>query len=93
MYEVPIRKMYRHADGPTVLWEYGSQINHERRAENLAAKIARQPRVDWVVEIEEITGRFEDHARLASDVAFSNHSKSDGIPEMYHGKQMQRGSE
>ena len=66
--KVTIRKMYRHPDGSTVLYEYGSQVNHERHAENLAAKIARQPHIDWV-EIEENTGRFEARAHLASDGA------------------------
>jgi len=57
MYEVTIRKMYRHADGSTVL--YASKPTPVLPAMGLFRVV----------------------------------QKSDGKPEMYHGKQMPRGSE
>lgn len=61
MYEVTIRKMYRHKDGTETLYEDPAQVRHERHAENLAARIARDPGVEWV-EVEEKTGRFKASA-------------------------------
>ena len=55
MFQVTIRKMVCHADGSTVVYEDPARVNHERHAENLAAKIARDPHVEWV-EVEEIGG-------------------------------------
>ena len=66
MYQVTIRKSVRHADGSTVVYEDPAQVNHERHAENLAARIARDPGVEWV-EVEEVAGRFKAHASVAHD--------------------------
>jgi hypothetical protein len=66
MYQVTIRKMYRHADGSTVLYEDPAHVNHERHAENLAARIARDPGVEWV-EVEEVGGWFKARAHLGRD--------------------------
>ena len=66
MYDVTIRKLVRHTDGSSVVYEDPAQVNHERHAENLAAKIARDPGVQWV-EVEENGGRFKAHASLGRD--------------------------
>jgi len=63
MYDVTIRKLLRHVDGSSVLYEDQWQVKHERHAENLAAKIARDPGVQWV-EIEEAGGQFKARASL-----------------------------
>ena len=63
MYDVIIRKSLRHADGSPVLLEEQSKVNHEQHAVNLAGKIARDPRVEWV-EVEEVKGRFKAKANL-----------------------------
>lgn len=66
MYDVIIRKFLRHADGSEVLYEDPAKVNHERHAENLAAKIARDPGVQWV-EIAEVRGLFKARANLGPD--------------------------
>lgn len=66
MYEVTIRKFLRRADGSEVLYEDPAKVNHERHAENLAAKIARDPGVQWV-EVAEVRGLFKARASLAPD--------------------------
>jgi len=66
MYDVTIRKFVRHADGSSVIYEDPAQVNHERHAENLAAKIARDPGVQWV-EVEEARGRFKARASIGAN--------------------------
>lgn len=66
MYSVTIRKMFRHKDGKETLYEDPSQIRHERHTENLAARTARDPGVEWV-EVEENTGRFKARASSEGD--------------------------
>lgn len=66
MYSVTIRKMYRHKDGAETLYEDPAQVRHERHAENLAARIARDPNVEWV-EVAENTGRFTARAARERD--------------------------
>ena len=66
MYDVIIRKYLRHADGSKVLYEDPAKVNHERHAENLAAKNARDPGVQWV-EVEDTSGRFKARAKIGSD--------------------------
>lgn len=58
--------MYRHKDGTETLYEDPSQVRHERHAENLAARIARDPGVVWV-EVEDNSGRFKARASREHD--------------------------
>lgn len=66
MYSVTIRKMYRHKDGTQTLYKDPAQVNHQRHAENLAARIARDPGVEWV-EVQETNGLFKARASRESD--------------------------
>jgi len=66
MYKVVIRKTLRYADGTTALEESHEEVNHERHALNLAAKIARNDVVESV-EIEELRGRFKARAARTSN--------------------------
>ncbi len=66
MYKVVIRKSLRYADGSTASEESQEEVNHERHALNLAAKIARSHDVESV-EIEELRGRFKVRADRSSD--------------------------
>lgn len=66
MIAVTIRKMYRHKDGTQILYEDPAQVNHQRHAENLAARIARDPGVQWV-EVQETNGLFKARASRDSD--------------------------
>jgi len=65
MYKVVVRKSLRYADGTTALEESYEEVNHQRHALNLAAKIARSDVVESV-EIEEVRGRFKARAARTS---------------------------
>ncbi len=65
MYKVVIRKSLRCADGSSAQEESQEEVNHERHALNLAAKIARSDAVESV-EIEELGGQFKAQANRVS---------------------------
>jgi len=65
MYKVVIRKSLRCADGSSAQEESQEEVNHERHALNLAAKIARSDAVESV-EIEESGGQFKAQANRVS---------------------------
>jgi len=66
MYKVVVRKSLRYADGSAAREESQEEVNHERHALNLAAKIARTHEVESV-EIEELSGQFRARADRSSD--------------------------
>jgi hypothetical protein len=75
MYQVTVKKFLRYDDRRTAFEEAREEVNHERHALNLAAKIAGYHEVEWV-EIEELRGRFKIRASRASNGEVQTTSQS-----------------